>query len=224
MRTRISIPVCLLLFSFTAAATPKPHTVSLGKWTTIVVRNRDGNLKSTELKIRALFMDGRIKELTTGPTHDVTERTFVVQRIYKINDSLPEDTGPAQWQWQKGGWLLVDRVTGKVQQIALADFNPDSSAVSWFRDYAAYCGISDDGQKVFAIIMQLGQRKPVLKKAISEAKILERDAAPQPCTQAAWARSPTRATFEVNNQKMTFAVKYRAAEAVTDDEESAGSE
>ena len=220
MRTLISICRCVLLLALPAAAASKTHIVSLGKWTTIVVRNPDSNLKPIDVKIRALYLDGRAKEFTTGPAHDVTERTFVVQRICKMNDSLPQDTGPAQWQWQKGGWLLVNRVSGKIQQIALADFNPDSSAVSWFRDYAAYCGISDDGQNVLAIIIQLGQRRPLLKKKIPESS----DSTPV-CAQPLWERTPTRATFEINNQKMTFAVKYRAAEVMApEDERTAGSE
>ena len=40
---------------------------------------------------------------------------------------------------------------------------------SWYRDYAAYCGVSDDGKKLFAIVFQIGRRKPVLKKALGEA-------------------------------------------------------
>ena len=72
-------------------------------------------------------MDGKTKEFTLGSAHEITERIFVVQRMFRLNDSLPQETGPARWRWEKGGWLLVDRVSGKVQQIALPEFDPNYS-------------------------------------------------------------------------------------------------
>ena len=45
----------------------------------------------TELKIRALLVDGVLKEWTTGDAHDVTDRSFVVRRAIKLNDALPSD-------------------------------------------------------------------------------------------------------------------------------------
>jgi hypothetical protein len=47
--------------------------------------------------------------------------------------------------WQRGPWLLVDRVTGHVVVLKLPDYDPSVSQVSWFRDYAAYCGITASG-------------------------------------------------------------------------------
>ncbi len=44
-----------------------------------------------ELKIRALLVDGVLKEWTTGDAHDVTDRSFVVRRVIKVNDALPGD-------------------------------------------------------------------------------------------------------------------------------------
>ena len=35
---------------------------------------------------------------------------------------------------------------------------------SWFRDYVAYCGVSDTGEKLSAVVMQIGRKKPLLKK------------------------------------------------------------
>lgn len=170
------------------------------------------------MKIRALYVDGRAKEFTIGLAHDVTERTFVIQRIYRVNDSLPQQTGPTKWEWQRGGWLLVDRGSGKVQQLALAEFDPDSSAVSWFRDYAAYCGISDDGQKMSAVIIQIGRRKPLLKKFIGDFN----DAHPA-CAPPAWDRDPIRVTFaQTPDQKLTFSIKSRAVDVITQDESEGG--
>ena len=61
------------------------------------------------LKIRPLLVDGRVKEYVAGPSHEVTDRLFVVRRVFRLNDNLPDDPAP-RWQWQRGGWMLVDRV------------------------------------------------------------------------------------------------------------------
>ena len=50
-----------------------------------------------------------MKEWTTGDAHDVTDRSFVVRRVLRLNDSLPGDK-LGHWVWQRGPWLLVDRV------------------------------------------------------------------------------------------------------------------
>ena len=207
--------LCILLLPFNAFPASRPHVVSFGRWTSISILNEH---QPTVVKIRTLYVDGRAKEFTFGGAHEVTERSFVVQRIYRVNDSLPQQTGPTKWEWQRGGWLLVDRVSGKVQQLALAEFDPDSSAVNWFRDYAAYCGVSDDGQKMSAVIMQIGRRKPLLKKFIGDFN----DAHPA-CTPPVWDRDPIRVTFaQPADQKLTFSVKSRAVDVITQDESEGG--
>jgi len=208
------ISICILVLHFNAFAAPKSHVITLGRWTSISIRGKEDEKQPPTTKIRALYVDGRSKEFTVGAAHEVTERTFVIQRIYRINDSLPQQTGPAQWQWQRGGWVLVDRVSGKIQQLALTEFDPDSSAANWFRDYVAYCGISDDGQKIFAVIMQIGRRKPLLKKFVGGSN----DSQPT-CTSPVWDRDPMRVTFaQTPDQKLTFSVKSRAVDVITPDE------
>jgi hypothetical protein len=208
------VALCILLLHFTAIAAPKPHVVAIGRWTSISLRNEDGESLPATVKIRPLYIDGHTKEFTIGMAHDVTERIFVVQRIYRMNDSLPQQTGPT-WQWQRGGWLFVDRVSGKIQQLALAEFDPDSSAANWFRDYAAYCGISDDGQKISAVIIQIGRRKPLLKKSIGDANT--------PCAPPVWDRDPVRVTFaQTPDKKLTFSVKSRAVDAIAPDDSEGG--
>lgn len=209
----------VVVYTVTAQAATKAHAVALGKWGAISLPAAEGQGKNAIVKMRPLYVDGRAKEFTVGDVHDVTEHTFVVQRVYKLNDSLPQESGPPQWRWQLGGWLLVDRVSGKIRAIALPDYDPDSSRVSWFRDYAAYCGISDDGQKVLAIIVQLGHRKPLLRKAIAEG-----NDSSLPYAAPRWERQPVRATFDTKtDQRLAFAVKSRAVEAIPDDDDS-GSE
>lgn len=220
MMRRRALGFIFCLVTVVGHAATKAHVVALGKWTAVSWRSEDPAAKPLILKIRPIYVDGRTKEFTVGAVHDVTEHTFVVQRIYRLNDSLPQENGPTQWRWQNGGWLLVDRISGKIQQITLPEFDPDSSAVNWFRDYAAYCGISDDGQKNLAVIVQLGHRKPLLRKAIGETSVL-----PHTCSPPLWERNPVRATFETGaDQKVTFAVKSRAAEAIMEDDEDSGSE
>jgi hypothetical protein len=211
------ISLSILLLHFIAVAASMPHAVALGRWTSVSIRI-DASEEPTIIKIRSLYIDGRTKEFTIGTAHDVTERIFVVQRIYRVNDSLPQQGGPVQWKWQRGGWLLVDRVSGKVQELALAEFDPDSSAVNWFRDYGAYCGISDDGQKLSAVIMQIGRRKPLLKRSMGS----DNDAHPG-CAAPVWDRDPVRVTFAYTaDQKLTFSVKSRAVDAITSDESEGG--
>ena len=98
-------------------------------------------------------------QLWAGAPHEITERLFVVRRAFRVNDTLPGDEAAAPgWVWQRGGWLLVDRLTGHISAIALPEFDPYYSVASWYRDYAAYCGVSDDGKKLFAIVFQVGRR------------------------------------------------------------------
>ncbi len=123
-----------------------------------------------------------------------------------------------RWTWERGGWLLVDRVTGRVTQIALPEFYPFYSTPSWYRDYIAYCGISDDGKKLSAVVAQLGRRKPILKKALGEAD--GDDMPDSECPAPAWQRQPTRVTFEpLENQKLTYSLRGHVVDVVNDAEE-----
>ena len=133
-----------------AAAVPKVHVVTLGKSMSVQWLPGWGtDDKALAIKIRPLVIDGRIKEYVFGTAHEVTDRLFVVRRVFRVNDSLPEDSSP-RWQWQRGGWLLVDRLTGRVSTMSLPEFDAFYSAASWYRDYVAYCGVSDDGKKTYA--------------------------------------------------------------------------
>ena len=64
-------------------------------------------------------------------------------------------------------WLPVDRLTGRVSQLNLPEFDPFYSTASWYRDYIAYCGVSEDGKKLYAVVAQVGRRKPILKKMLA---------------------------------------------------------
>jgi hypothetical protein len=166
----------------------------------------------SELKIRALLVDGAMKEWTTGDSHDVTDRSFVVRRAIKLNDALPSDktdktdksaTGdkssekpaspPSRWVWQRGPWLLVDRVTGHVVALKLPEYDPGVSQVNWFRDYGAYCGVTASGKSLYAVVAQVAARKPLLAKKLAAFDI-ESHAQPV-CAAAEWQREPLQVTF-----------------------------
>ena len=205
-----------------ASSAPKPHVVALGKWITVQWSPASSDDKPLPVKVRPLLIDARAKEFTLGPAHDVTERLFVVRRAFRVNDSLPqESSAPPHWQWQRGGWLLVDRITGRISPINLPEFDALYSAASWYRDYAAYCGVSDDGKKIFAIVAQISRRKPVLKKPLDGASVGEtKDVADSACPLPAWDRSPARVTFEPTGAtKQTFAIHGRIVDLVTEEDE-----
>jgi hypothetical protein len=190
-----------------AVAPKKPHVVALGA-VRQVPYSRAGDPAGagpaeSSLKTRALLVDGRVSEWTTGDAHDVTDRSFVVRRALRINDTLPADKAEEaqsanaskveHWVWQRGPWLLVDRLTGHVTALKLPDYDPGASQVAWFRDYAAYCGIPAKGKTLYAVVAQVGGRKPVLAKIL-----IPYDAANAPwpvCGLPEWQRLPLKVTF-----------------------------
>jgi hypothetical protein len=140
--------------------------------------------------------------------HDVTDRSFVVRRVIRLNDALPTDKPPekpasnsasnpapgaSHWVWQRGPWLLVDRATGHVTALHLPDYDPGVSQVSWFRDYAAYCGVTATGKSLYAVVAQLAVRKPVWTKKLA-AFDSENPSGPA-CALPDWQREPLRISF-----------------------------
>ncbi len=214
----LCLSLCLGLVA-AASAAPKQHVILFGKWMPVKLFVGPNEDKTVDIKIRSLMVDGRLREFTTGEPHDVTERLFVVRRAYRLNDWLPRDEGTAhKWKWQRGGWLLVDRDTGRVSQLNLPYFDPFQSVATWYRDYAAYCGASDDGDKLFAIVAQLARKKPVVRRELGPVK--EADLPDSQCAAPEWQRQPARVTFEpTGGQKVTFTIRGRAADLVTESEE-----
>lgn len=197
-------PPLLLLALFTLPATqllaaPKIHTVTLGpsRRVPFVPTDATPETKSDEastLRVRALYVDDRQKEWTTGEVHDVTDRTFTVRRALRLNDALPTDS-TARWVWQPGPWLMVDRTTGHITALHLPDFDTAISDAVWFRDYAAYCGIATTAKGgLYAIVAQLGNRRAVVQKQFGQW--------PQAnhfipvCQPAKWQRLPMRVTLQ----------------------------
>jgi len=209
VRSEFSVPgivfAAIIIGALTLSAAPrKPHTVYLGAAKKVPYSKAGdpagASAGEDSLKIRALLVDGTLKEWTTGDAHDVTDRSFVVRRAIRLNDALPgenPDTKPAsptsRWVWQRGPWLLVDRVTGHFVALKLPDYDPGVSQVSWFRDYGAYCGVTAAGKSLYAVVAQVAARKPVLAKKLA-AFDAENHAQPV-CAAAEWQREPLKITF-----------------------------
>src|SRR5215831_5645309 len=119
LRFQFVFALLLGIFTGIAQSATKIHVIGFGKWTTVPWTGGTGaDGKVPGIKVRALFVDGRVKEYVVGASHEVTERLLVVRRVFRVNDGLPEDSAP-RWEWQRGGWLLVDRLTGRISVINL---------------------------------------------------------------------------------------------------------
>jgi len=199
-------------------AASKPHVVSLGKATAVKLFVGTSEDKTVDITVRPLYIDSKLKEFTTGDAHDVTDREYVVRRAYRINDALPEDKGKApKWLWERGGWLLVDRVSGKISLVKLPDFDPYYSLVSWYRDYAAYCGVASNGEKVYAVVAEIGGKKPLFRKEAGKASV--GDAPDSDCVAPHWERQPARVTFFPKGaDKFTVNVSGRFADEAPDND------
>ena len=211
--------VLLLLTPLVAANKPKAHVISFGKTMAVKLFLGPDEEQTAPMKVRALYVDAKPKEFVTGEVHEVTDRLLVVRRAYRLNNNLPEEDGKsANWVWERGGWLMVDRLTARVTQLALVEFDPFYSQASWFRDYVAYCGVSDSGEKLSAVVMQLGRKKPVLKKELGTAS---QDESPDSaCDAPLWEKKPTRVTFlPKHGEKQTFSIFGHAWDAAPGSEE-----
>jgi hypothetical protein len=222
MRFFFRIALCFFLGAATVLAASKPHVITFGKWTAVKSSTDLDQNRSDDLKVRAVYVDGRLKEFTFGIPHEVTEQLFVVRRVLRVNDTLPQESATTlRWNWQRGGWLVINRITGHISQASLPEFDPDSSSGTLYRDYIAYFGISDDGRKLSAVVMQLGRRKPILKKPLGEADTEEASE----CAPPGWQRAPTRVSFVSKaDQKFTFAVRGHTVEVVSDDDSEEGTQ
>lgn len=115
----------VVLFAVLASAASKPHVVGFGKPLPVKLFIGPAEDKAIDITVRPLYVDSKLKEFTTGKQHDVTDREFVIRRAFRINDALPDDPRKSPtWIWQRGGWLLVDRSSGRITQLKLPDFDP----------------------------------------------------------------------------------------------------
>ena len=231
-RRRIACVVGVLgaviaLRPFCFAAAKKQHLVGLGA-TKKVAYSKAGDPAGAQpgedsLKLRPLIVDGVIKEWTTGDSHDVTDRSFVVRRAIRLNDESPGEKPPAgpstpHWVWQRGPWVLVDRVTGHFTALKLPDYDPAVSQVIWFRDYAAYCGVTASGKSLYAVVSELAVRKPVVARKLGKFDPDDTKGQREPvCEATEWQREPLRVVFHpVGREPASFGLVPGSAVLVED--------
>lgn len=217
--------VCLLMAGRAPAGATgaRAHVVALGAVRRVPygVRSDPDNALpgETTLKVRPLVVDGKVRDWTTGETHDVTDRSFVVRRALRLNDSLPGDRAE-HWIWQRGPWIMVDRASGHILPMKLPDYDPTVSQVVWFRDYAAYCGLHAGGHQLYAVVAQVGGRRPLLARRIGPwAPAPAADGAPpaRACGPATWQRDPLRVGFAPSGAApMSFSLVGLSAVLVED--------
>ncbi len=192
------VPLLILSCAPCAFAFAKTHTVTLGAARKVpytppdsAAENRSAD--SSTLRVRPLLVDGLQRDWTVGDLHDVTDRSFTIRRVLRLNDALPGEA--PRWSWQPGPWLLVDRVSGHIAALHLPAFDPAVSEVAWFRDYAAYCGITTTTRGgLVGVVAQLSARKPIAQKVLGKWPT---SPAPHPaCAAAHWQRAPMRATLQ----------------------------
>ena len=205
----------LLIFSLSAAAASKLKVITFGKPYTVKLFLGPTEENTTNMKVRSLLVDGHIKEFTTGDTHDITDRVFVVRRAFRLNDNLPlEDKKVPNWIWQKGSWLFVDRLTGRISQMKLPEFDTFYSEAAWFRDYVAYCGVSDDGERLYAVVAQWGVKKPLLRKELGKVPEKGGEMPDAFCAAPTWEKQPNKVIFHPKqSDPFSFTVFGHAVDA-----------
>jgi hypothetical protein len=82
------ITLCFFLGAASVLAASKPHVITFGKWTAVKSSTDLDQNRSDDLKVRAVYVDGRLKEFTFGIPHEVTEQLFVVRRVVRVNDTF----------------------------------------------------------------------------------------------------------------------------------------
>jgi hypothetical protein len=203
------VPLLLSCCALSAAAAPKIHLVTLGPMRKVPYTPPESTPETrtedaTTLRVRPLLVDSVQREWTVGDLHDVTDRSFTIRRALRLNDALPGES--PRWTWQPGPWLQVDRVSGHITALHLPAFDPAVSEIAWFRDYAAYCGITTTVKGgLVAVVAQLGARKAVAQRLISKWPLAP---APHPaCGPSHWQRTPMRATLQpTGGEPITFDV------------------
>lgn len=216
----LGIFVAVLLFCLPVFA--KVHSVALGAWRKVPYTPPSASQSTTDdkaatLRVRPLVIDGQVRDWTAGEIHEITDRTFVVRRAVKLNDALPDEAG-AHWRWVLGPWLLADRTTAHISVVHLPDFDPAVSQIVWFRDYAAYCGVNSTGKHLYAVVAQLGVRRPLVARPL--AKWTADDHPTPACAPAIWQRQPLQVVFHPTNGDALSYQIFGLASALVEDGET----
>jgi len=147
-------------------AVVKPHVIRFGKRTTVKWLAGADEDRPVDLKIRALYVDTRLKEYTTRAPPEVTDRLFLVQPVFPPERQLARR---ARWNASlavAAGWMPSGRsgYRGPVAPIALPEFDPflfERQLVSRLHRVLWRVG---RWQEVVCIVAQLARRKPSRRK------------------------------------------------------------
>lgn len=171
----------------------------------------------THFGVRPLVVDGKVRKRTTGEDHRMMERSFTVRRAVQLNDSLPNDK-TEHCVWPRGPWLLTDRTTVKVTALHLPEFGPGVSQVVWFRDHAAYCGLSSTRKELLAVVAQIAGWRPLLPRMLSARNEAARRH--PACAPAVWQREPLQVSFLPTGATAPVSFGLVGASAVLVEDES----
>ncbi len=89
--------------------------------------------------------------------------------------------------------------------------------MSWYRDYAAYCGIPSSGERVTALVAEIGAKKPLYRKDLGKNTM--GDDSDSNCSAPHWDRQPARVTFLPKmSDKFTVTVSGRFVDQAADNQ------
>jgi len=112
----------------------------------------------------------------------------------------------------------VDRVTGPVPQLNLPELDPFYSGASWYHDYIAYCGVSEQREALCGRHPS-GARQAGAEKRMSSHPA-ETTSPDSECPPPVWERNPLRVTYPPDeNHKLKFSLRRRMVDVVKDAEE-----
>lgn len=93
------------------------------------------------------------------------------------------------------------------------------STARWYRDDGAYCGVSEDGKKLYTVVFQVGRRKPILKKEAGTPNA--GDDPDSECPAPTGERSPVRVSLQHGDEpKHVFSLRSRVVDVVNDADEA----
>jgi hypothetical protein len=82
-------------------------------------------------------------------------------------------------------------------------------------DYAAYCGVSSNAERLVVLVAQIGVKKPLCRKDIGKASA--GNLPDSDCAEPHWDRQPARVTFLPKaGEKFTVNVGGHFADAATE--------
>jgi hypothetical protein len=206
---------------------PQNRIVPFGEWISAQWPNATGQ-RTLDRKVCPLFVDTRLQEYTTGTPHERTDRLFLVQRAFLLNDALPAENAPlkrAPIRTPRAGSGSAEAgcsSTNRPRDPSPSSTCPSSipsiedKLVSGLRRLLRGIGKPQEALRD----SRLGRsRKPILRKDTGEP--VGTDDPDSECPPAIWERTSMRVTFQPDDkQKLVFSIRSRTVDVVNDAEET----